>query len=283
MPSFAPSAPRTACTGSDRALADPAHRSRRRSFSPDVPSPSRDTPACSGPHSSARPGKGAHRYAGTTARTSGGDPGAGNTPACASAGACGRRGGHRGVRRHLAALRAGMAEPVRADVPRPAGSTSWITSWIMRPRATFSGGQDERLLRVRPARRDVIRARGFARPFADLVRHRRGQLVPEWFRRSEQAVPNPIQGFVGLLRRGVDAVTADLTLPWSSGVIEGHVSRVPTLKRAMCGRADGRTRRPPRASNSCEDADAQSSRRAGGHRHAVCPDRLLNNGRTHKD
>ena len=33
------------------------------------------------------------------------------------------------------------------------------------------------------------------------------------------------------------AVTAGLTLHWSSGVVAGHVNRVKTLKRAMYGRA----------------------------------------------
>lgn len=32
-------------------------------------------------------------------------------------------------------------------------------------------------------------------------------------------------------------VTAGLTLPWSSGVVERHVNGVKTLKRAMYGRA----------------------------------------------
>lgn len=46
------------------------------------------------------------------------------------------------VRKHLAALRAGTAEPVRADIPSPRK----ITSWIMRPRETLAESQDERLL-----------------------------------------------------------------------------------------------------------------------------------------
>lgn len=39
------------------------------------------------------------------------------------------------------------------------------------------------------------------------------------------------------LRQDLGAVTAGLTLLWSSGVVEGHVNRVKTLKRAMYGRA----------------------------------------------
>ncbi|MCX4781634.1 hypothetical protein [Streptomyces sp. NBC_01264] len=53
----------------------------------------------------------------------------------------GYRGSRQVVRKHLAALRAGNAEPIRADIP----SLRKITCWIMRPqdilppgRATFA-------------------------------------------------------------------------------------------------------------------------------------------------
>ncbi|WP_063835452.1 ISL3 family transposase [Streptomyces sp. NRRL S-118] len=37
--------------------------------------------------------------------------------------------------------------------------------------------------------------------------------------------------------RDRDAVIAGLTLPWSSGVVEGHINRIKMLKRQMFGRA----------------------------------------------
>jgi transposase len=121
----------------------------------------------------------------------------------------------------------------RADIPSP-----WkITSWIMRTRGTLTESQDLRLLEVRLACPDITRACDLARTFADLVRHRRGSLLLEWIRRAEQDAPKPMQGFAGFLRQDLDAVTAGLTLSWSSGIVEGHVNRVKTLKRAMYGRA----------------------------------------------
>ncbi|WP_373309967.1 MULTISPECIES: transposase [Streptomyces] len=112
-----------------------------------------------------------------------------------------------------------------------------ITSWIMRPRNTLTESQDQRLLQVRLACPDITRACDLARAFADLVRHQRGYLLLEWIRQAEQDAPKPMKGFAGFLRQDLDAVTAGLTLPWSSGVVEGHVNRVKTLKRAMYGRA----------------------------------------------
>lgn len=111
----------------------------------------------------------------------------------------GYRGSRQVVRKHLAALRAGHAEPVRADIPSPRK----ITSWIMRPN----------------------------------LRNRRGFLLTEWIRQAEQDAPKPVSGFARFLRQDLDAVTAGPTLHWSSGVVEGHVNRVITLKRAMYGRA----------------------------------------------
>ncbi|MER5753707.1 transposase [Streptomyces sp. NPDC002088] len=67
--------------------------------------------------------------------------------------------------------------------------------------------------------------------------HRRGLLLMDWIRQAEQDAPAPVCGFTGFLRQDPDAVTAGLTLEWSSGVVEGNVNRVKRLKRAMYGRA----------------------------------------------
>ncbi|WP_460073119.1 transposase [Streptomyces sp. YKOK-I1] len=103
----------------------------------------------------------------------------------------------------------------------------------MGPRETLTESQDERLHQVRLACPDITRACDLARAFADPVRHRRGRLLLEWIRQAEQDGPKPMKGFAGFLRQDLDVVTAGLTLPWSSGVVEGHVNRVKTLKRAM--------------------------------------------------
>ncbi|MEV6175333.1 hypothetical protein AB0L99_45015 [Streptomyces sp. NPDC051954] len=51
-------------------------------------------------------------------------------------------------------------------------------------------------------------------------------LVLEWIRQAEQNAPKPMKAFAGFLRQYLDAVTAGLALPWSSGVVEGHVNGV---------------------------------------------------------
>ncbi|MGC5005404.1 transposase [Streptomyces sp. DT203] len=82
-----------------------------------------------------------------------------------------------------------------------------------------------------------------ARAFADLVRHRRGHLLGEWIRQAEGCDLRPIRSLANFLRQDFDAVTAGLTLSYSSGVVEGHVCRIKLLRRSVCGRASFALRR----------------------------------------
>ncbi|MEV4190624.1 hypothetical protein [Streptomyces toxytricini] len=46
-----------------------------------------------------------------------------------------------------------------------------------------------------------------------------------------------LQRFARHLERDLDAVTAGLSLPWNSGVVESHVNWIKMLKRQMFGPA----------------------------------------------
>ena len=72
--------------------------------------------------------------------------------------------------------------------------------------------------------------------FAQLMTEHRGRDLEKWMTAAGQ-IPE-LRSFITGLRRGQDAVTAGLTLPWSSGVVEGHINRIKMLKRQMYGRAN---------------------------------------------
>ncbi|MFB7504823.1 ISL3 family transposase [Streptomyces broussonetiae] len=137
------------------------------------------------------------------------------------------------VSRYVAQLRDDTAVPATAVIP----AARAITSWIMRPRETLSQAETAALDKARLACCDIATACDFARAFTDLTRHRRGHLLMEWIKQAERDAPAPIRGFAGHLRQDLDAVTAGLTLPYSSGAVEGHVNRIKTIKRQMYGRA----------------------------------------------
>jgi transposase len=148
----------------------------------------------------------------------------------------GYQGGYSTLTAYLGRLREGTVEPVPADLPSPRR----ITSSIMRPRDALTDREEERLQDVKIACPDIARACDLARSFHDLLTHRRGQLLLDWIRQAEQDAPAPVRSFAGFLRQDLDAVTAGLTLEWSSGKVEGHVNKVKMLKRQMFGRASFR-------------------------------------------
>ncbi|MFF1584966.1 hypothetical protein ACFVX2_31585 [Streptomyces sp. NPDC058283] len=78
------------------------------------------------------------------------------------------------------------------------------------------------------------RACDLARSFTDLVRDRRGQLLFDWIRQAEQSGLILVGKLAPFLPQDLDAVTAGLTLEWSSGfryltfpVVRTAISPVP--------------------------------------------------------
>ena len=73
-----------------------------------------------------------------------------------------------------------------------------------------------------------------AREFRTMVRHRQADRLDGWLAAAKRSA---LAGFAGGLVRDLAAVRAALSLPWSTGSVEGQISRLKTIKRTMCGRA----------------------------------------------
>ncbi|MGW3248276.1 transposase [Streptomyces sp. NPDC001070] len=106
----------------------------------------------------------------------------------------------------------------------------------MRNRGRLSTREVEHLDQACLACPDIARACGLARALTDLVRNRRGQLLPDWIRQAEQFGVVSVAKFAVFLRQDFDAVMAGLILEWGSGIVDGHVNRVETIKRTVYGR-----------------------------------------------
>ncbi|MEU1304400.1 transposase [Streptomyces shenzhenensis] len=61
--------------------------------------------------------------------------------------------------------------------------------------------------------------------------------LPQWIEAVRADDLSSLHAFVNGLARDLATVTAGLTLPWSSSVVEGHVNRLKMLKRQLYGRA----------------------------------------------
>jgi transposase len=145
----------------------------------------------------------------------------------------GYRGSARTLRRYLTGLRRGR--PARS--PAPPVSARTVAALLLRPPAQLSAADAGRLERLGARCAELATTRRLAQAFAALVRERRGALaLRRWLDEAAGCGVPALVAFAAGLRRDEAAVAAGVTLPWSSGVVEGTNTRIKLVKRMMYGR-----------------------------------------------
>jgi transposase len=120
--------------------------------------------------------------------------------------------------------------PGRPLTPRTA---AWLA--LRRPERRDADGA-ERLARLRDQNPRLAEAVSLAEEFAGLLRAREPERLDPWLRRARGGALPPFRGFAKRLGADETAVRAAVTLPWSTGPVEGQINR-KTIKRQMYGRA----------------------------------------------
>ena len=90
---------------------------------------------------------------------------------------------------------------------------------------------------IRDRDADLDRLTRHVRAFAAMMTGRHGDRLDAWITTVEHDTLPPLAAFATNLRRDLDAVRHGLTLPYSSGPVEGNINRLKMLKRQMFGRA----------------------------------------------
>ena len=97
--------------------------------------------------------------------------------------------------------------------------------------------ETQQLTQLRTQSPEVAEALDLAQDFAALVRQRQpGQLDP-WLQRATSSTLDVLRRFAKGLSEDYEAIKAGVTVPWSTGPVEGHINRLKMLKRQMFGRA----------------------------------------------
>ncbi|MGH7869538.1 MAG: transposase [Candidatus Dormibacteraceae bacterium] len=73
--------------------------------------------------------------------------------------------------------------------------------------------------------------------FALMLRKRQGERLETWLEQVRTSQIPELLRFAKGIERDQGAVQAALTLPYSNGVVEGHVHRLKLIKRQGYGRA----------------------------------------------
>jgi transposase len=78
---------------------------------------------------------------------------------------------------------------------------------------------------------------GHVSAFAGMLTGLGGDRLDDWIAKVEADQPSNLRSFAAGLKRDLAAVVNGLTLPYSSGAVEGAVNRIKMLKRQTYGRA----------------------------------------------
>jgi transposase len=136
--------------------------------------------------------------------------------------------GHRRVRQPLPAVAEPACQPL---TPRRA-------TWLVLRRATKrTAVEAQQLAQLREQQAEVAEAIDLAQEFTQLVRQRQPESLDPWLQRASTSTVEALRRFAAGLYEDYAAVKAGVTLPWSTGPVEGHINRLKMLKRQMFGRA----------------------------------------------
>ncbi len=136
--------------------------------------------------------------------------------------------GHRCARQPLPAVAEPPWQPL---TPRRA---TWL---VLRRETKRTDTETQQLTALRAQQAEVAEAMDLAQDFATLVRQRQPTQLDPWLQRATTSAVDAVRRFATGLYEDYEAVKAGVTLPWSSGPVEGHINRLKMVKRQMFGRA----------------------------------------------
>ncbi|MHA6632156.1 ISL3 family transposase [Pseudonocardia sichuanensis] len=147
----------------------------------------------------------------------------------------GYHGSQGGVAAYLAPFRElAAAPPAEAVVPK----VRQVVSWMLRNPADLDDEQQLQLKQARASCPHLDAAAAHVAEFAQILTGRHGERLDAWMVGVNADDLPHLHRFVAGLRRDHDAVLNGLTLPYSSGSVEGNVNRIKMIKRQMYGRAN---------------------------------------------
>ncbi|GAA3504080.1 hypothetical protein GCM10019016_111930 [Streptomyces prasinosporus] len=143
----------------------------------------------------------------------------------------GYKGSYQRVRAYLHKKRT-LPQPVTARPPSP----RTVAGWILRLPETLTELEQLQLKTVRTHCPELDALTRHVRSFAVMLTDGQGECLPDWLALRQDDLPS-LHTLAAGIDRDRDPVIAGLTLPWNSGVVEGHVNRIKMLTRQMFARA----------------------------------------------
>ena len=159
----------------------------------------------------------------------------------------GYRGGRATMLGYLTQLRKaqGLAPRTRTMQPAPPVTDPTVqrltprqATWlVLRRPENVTEDEQPLLARLGQAHVTFQQAIALAQGFAQLLRARQPERLEAWLQQAATSSLVVFRRLAKSFQRDSAAIKAGVTLPWSSGPVEGHINRLKMLKRHMFGRA----------------------------------------------
>jgi transposase len=146
--------------------------------------------------------------------------------------ALGYDGSYPVVRDYLA-----LNSPAREPLPPAPPTVRDVTNWLTRRPDTLTEDEKPQLQAILNRCPELQAASDQVRAFATVITELTGQGLPQWMATAREDGLPGIASFAKGLEQDLDAVTNGLTMPWSSGPVEGRVNHIKMVERQMFGRA----------------------------------------------
>jgi transposase len=111
-------------------------------------------------------------------------------------------------------------------------------SWLfVKDQQQLTADQRALIERICQTTADLQELYQLGQDFVQMVKQRQVRRLDPWLARAHKSSSPELRGFASGIKRDYAAVKAALSLPWSQGQVEGHITRLKFLKRQMYGRA----------------------------------------------
>jgi transposase len=146
----------------------------------------------------------------------------------------GYQGSYPTVARYLQPLRKLRAAPPAAPAPP---KTRDLARWILTSPGNLADQDKAKLAQARQCCPHLNTLAAHVADFAAILTGLDGGRLGDWIAAVNDDDQPDLHSFARGLKHDHDAVINGLTLPWSSGIVEGTVNKIKTIKRQMYGRA----------------------------------------------
>jgi transposase len=127
--------------------------------------------------------------------------------------------------------RASLSQPTPLVLP-PARQLAWLLLQDEDKRTV----DEQTLLSQLQQDTELVQMQELVQQGREMIRQRRPDELDTWLQACQTSRISELKNFVLVLRQDYEAVKAALTLPWSTGPVEGHINRLKLIKRSGYGR-----------------------------------------------